>query len=290
MNRRIFIQNTALATGALFIPNYGFAIGKNKFNPSIGICASVEKSALMKSIGYSFIEENIGRFFMPDKIDADFEKSLNQLKSGSLNVIAANGFIPGTLKTTGPEIKTEELLKWANNTFRRAQQTNTQFIVFGSGGSRKIPDSFDKNTARTQFIDICKKFGVIAQKYGITIVLEPLNYGETNLLNTLEEGLDFTNEINHPNVQLLADIYHMLKNNEKPESILKAGDKLKHVHIAEKEKRTPPGIAGDDFRLFFESLKKINYKGSISLECKWQDIDKEAVIALDTMKKQLKEI
>jgi sugar phosphate isomerase/epimerase len=160
--------------------------------------------------------------------------------------------------------------------------------VFGSGGSRRIPDGFEKEKARAQFIQLNRRLGTLAEKYAVTIVLEPLNYGETNLLNTVEEGLAMAIEVNHPQVKLLADIFHMLRNSEPPDGIVKAGEWLKHVHIAEKEKRTAPGVAGDDFRPYFQALRKIHYRGRIAIEAfAWGDKEKELPIALQELRKQI---
>jgi sugar phosphate isomerase/epimerase len=64
---------------------------------------------------------------------------------------------------------------------------------------------------------------------------------------------------------------------------------LKHTHIAEKEKRAAPGVAGDDFRSYFSALKKIGYKGKLSIECIWADMEKELPIALQTLQTQWEE-
>ena len=61
------------------------------------------------------------------------------------------------------------------------------------------------------------------------------------------------NEVNHPAVSLLADLYHMARNGEKPEAILRVGHLLAHTHTAEKDERTPLGVAGDDQRPFLKA-------------------------------------
>lgn len=77
-------------------------------------------------------------------------------------------------------------------------------MVFGSGGSHKIPEGFNPDTARTQFISLLGKLGPVAQKYDVVIVLEPLNSGETNFINSVGEGGSIVREVNHPNIRLLA--------------------------------------------------------------------------------------
>jgi len=78
----------------------------------------------------------------------------------------------------------------------------------------------------------------------------------------------------------------MMREDESAEEIVKYGAILKHFHIAERENRTAPGTAGDDFTPFFDALKKINYGGCISIEGGWDDFEKRLEPALKYMKQQ----
>jgi len=261
---------------------------KPAFLAEIGVVLPIEEGALAQKHGYSFIEETIGHFLIPDKPEEQFQANLALLQKNRLPLPAVNMFLPAGMKSVGPSVEEEAIMKWADTTFRRMKQAGIQIIVFGSGGSRRIPDGFDKGKARTQFIQLNRRLGPLAKKYGVTLVLEPLNYGETNLLNTVEEGLAMAIEVNHPSVKLLADIFHMLRNNETPDGILKAGNWLRHVHVAEKERRTAPGVAGDNFRPYLQALRKIKYRGRIAIEAfKWGDKEKELPVALQELRKQI---
>jgi sugar phosphate isomerase/epimerase len=48
------------------------------------------------------------------------------------------------------------------------------------------------------------------------------------------------------------------------------GHLIAHTHIAEKEKRSAPGVMGDDFSPFFKAYKEIGYQGRISIEGRWK--------------------
>lgn len=289
INRRKFIQSALLGSASVMVSRDLLAAGSfgKPFSIELGICTGVDNTQLVKQNQYNFFEETVGKFFIPNESDGKFAENLTKLKSSGFPLYAVNSFLPGNLKCVGPDVNTEAILKYAETALSRMQQSSTKILVFGSGGSRKIPDGFDKEKAKQQFIDINQKIGPIAKKYGVTIVLEPLNYGETNLLNTVEEGIDYVNRINHPNIQLLADFYHMLRNGEPADSIAKAGKLIKHTHIAEKENRTAPGVAGDDFRPFFRALKEIKYKGKLSVECRWKDMEKELPLALKTIREHM---
>jgi sugar phosphate isomerase/epimerase len=219
-----------------------------------------------------------------------FIEKLNQLEASTLPVLALNGFVPGHLKAVGPETAHPEIIAFADTAFKRAQMVGVQSIVFGSGGSRRIPEGFDPELAKRQFVDLLKQMGPLAEKYGIHIVVEPLNRAETNFINNVPEGLEIVKLVGHPNIRLLCDFYHMLREDEPADHILQAAGYVYHVHIAEKERRTAPGIEGDDFRPYLRALKEIGYAGHISIESRWDDFESQLPIALASLKEQIKEV
>lgn len=227
---------------------------------------------------------------MPDEPDEKFQAKLLELKSSRLPVRACNGFLPGQLKAVGPEPKHEEILVYAGKAFQRASRAGVETIVWGSSGSRKIPDGFSRARAEEQFSDLAGKVASLAARCGVTIALEPLNSGEVNFINSLKEGAAVVEAVHHPSFRLLADIYHMLREGETPDAIETYGSHLRHCHIAEKDQRTPPGSAGDDFKPFLRALKKIGYKGGISIECRWESLEKQLPAAVDFLKRQIAEV
>ena len=260
---------------------------KPGFLKNIGVCTKVSNNAEWTGCGYSFIEESVQGFLVPQKSEEEFEKQLSICRESKLPVIACNSFLPGSLKSVGEDAVHPEILEYAETAFRRAKLAGVKIIVFGSGGSRKIPEGFPAEKARQQFIGLCSQLGPIAAKYNVIIVVEPLNKKECNFINSVAEGGEIVKEVNHPNIQLLADIYHMKMDNEGPENILKYAKYLRHVHIAEKEERAAPGTHGEDFKPYFEALKKAKYKGDISIECRWNDVEKQKLRAVKTIQEQI---
>lgn len=247
----------------------------------LGVCTNVQNAQKAKEAGAQFIEESVGRFLIPGKPDAEFAANLAAAKASPLPIRSCNGFLPGTIKVTDHEAA----LKWAETAFRRAQQAGISYIVFGSGGARQVPEGFSHAEATDQFVSLLKKMGPIAGKYDVTVVLEPLRSGECNFLNTVGEGVKIVKKVGHPNIQCLADIYHMLQENEGPEAIVKGAKYIKHCHVAEKTDRAAPGTNGEDLTPYYDALNKIGYKGGLSIECKWTDFDKQLTPALANLKK-----
>jgi len=257
------------------------------YAPSFAVCGKLNDYPAISAAGYDYVELSVGDFLIPGKNDSAFQINLEQMEQLNAKIISCINFIPAHLKITGHETVHDDILVWAETSFRRAQMSGIHCIVFGSGGARKVPDGFDMQEATQQIVNLCIRMAPLAQKYDVIVVIEPLNRGETNIINSLSEGAAIVKAVNHPNIRLLCDIYHMLRENEPAEEIVKYGELLYHCHIAEKEIRSAPGTKGDDFRSYFKALKQINYQGCISIEAsKWDELKKQLAPALHYMKQQ----
>ena len=255
----------------------------------LGICSAVDNAAILATAGAAFVEEHIQKLLVPEQDDAAFAPILARIRASPLPVIAANCFLPPTLPCTGPAVDRARLLRYGDTAFRRAAQAGIRYLVFGSAGARQIPAGFPRENAREQFVSILKGLAPLAEKQGVIIVVEPLHKAECNFINSLAEGAEMVNASGHPHVWLLADIFHMLRDNEPASEIVRFGHLLRHAHIAEKEKRTAPGVKGDDFRPYLRALQNINYAGALAIECGWNDLKTEAFPALQTLQNQLQQ-
>ena len=255
----------------------------------LGICVPLEKAEEVLAARPDFIEEHIQNFLKPAEPESACAKNLADAANSKVPVRAANCFLPGAMKCVGPEVDLAALERYAAAAFARAHAAGIQVLVFGSGAARKLPDGFPKSKATGQFIALLKRLGPIAAANQVTIVVEPLNKGETNFINSLAEGAETVERAAHPNIRLLADLFHMLRDGEPAAEIARFGKWLAHVHLAEKEKRSAPGVKGDDFRPFFAALKQAGYDRRMAVECGWTDRPKESILALETVRRQWKE-
>jgi len=111
-----------------------------------------------------------------------------------------------------------------------------------------------------------KKISSLLTEKNIKLGIEPLNRYETDFINTVDEGLKLCELIDHPNVGLLLDVYHMnIEEKNICQSIEKAKDKLFHLQVAEND-RGIPGTGSINWLEIFNTLKKINYNKNVSLE------------------------
>jgi sugar phosphate isomerase/epimerase len=234
----------------------------------IGVCINPFTALSWPSLPCDYVEANVQTLFRPEASESEFASDLEKLTAWSGHIAAANCFLPADLKVTGPAVDLVRLARYADTAFRRAARVGATFIVFGSGGARQIPEGWPLAEGFEQFVRALEVCAPLAAKHGVILVVEPLNRAECNLVNTVLEGAAAVARMNHPQVRLLVDFFHMMRNDESPDDIVKAGPWIAHAHAAEKLDRTAPGVTGDDFEPFLAALKRAGYVGSLSIESK----------------------
>ncbi len=236
-----------------------------------GLCCGLDLAPAAAAAGFDYIEMAVGGLLMPQADDATFEAALAALRAAPLPCPVVNCFVPGDIKITGPSADPMRLGQYVLIACDRARRAGVHTIVFGSGGARNIPDGFDRAAAWKQLVAFCTMAGLIAQKAGVTIAIEPLNRGECNVINSVTEGAALAREINHPAVRLLVDLFHFGREKESPETIVQAGPLLVHAHLATVANRLLPGEEEQDFATFFAALQRAGYNGSVSIEAQIKD-------------------
>lgn len=235
--------------------------------------AGLDTMELFSIIGCDFGEASVSDALIPEEDDAAWAIQKAKLQEAEakfgLKLETANGFLPGKYHICGENPDTEILLKYGETACRRADELGIEYIMFGSSGARKIPEGFDFNKGKAQFVDFCRELVKRIADCKVTVLFENLRAQETNLLNLLSQGQEIVELVNSPKLQMMADLYHMAQMNESPEAIIKAAPHLKHVHIADPNTRKWPGQTDGDLIKYFTALKKIGYKGRICFECGW---------------------
>ncbi len=246
-----------------------------------GVCADPRYGHLLAESGFDFIELHVQNHLKTEQPESVFEEELVRIRASPLRPLAANCFVPGHLKITGPQVDWDGLAGYVTQAFTRAQTAGIKSIVFGSGGARAIPEGFDRDVAWQQLVRFGKLIGPIAEAHDVTVVVEPLNVskGACNVLTTVGESGRYVEEVAHPNVRLLVDAYHWSLDGDSFEDLVAVASLLHHAHIATLDNRLAPGFEPCDFSPFFSALKEGGYDGPISIEAEWQDLERDAADA-----------
>lgn len=253
----------------------------------IGICTGVENIKKMEDIGFDYIEPSV--VSIAKMSDEEFNAVMNLVDSSRIKCEVFNVLFPGNMRLTGPEVDEKSIEDYLKKAFPRVSRLGAKVVVFGSGGARKVPDGWSGEEAWNQLVRIARVAGDVAAEYGLTIAMEPLNTSETNILNSVEEGIKFVTDVGHTYVKLLADFYHMRRENENMDVLVKAGSTIAHLHIANSSGRVYPLDRSEDvYDCFFQRLKEIGYEGRISIEASTKDVDRDAPISLNLLKELIK--
>lgn len=254
----------------------------------IGLSTSLETLEAAQDLGFDYLEVLAGAVAaLPDE---DYAKLRERVKALRIPVRAANSFVPATVKLTGPETDPAAQLAYVQKCLRRASELGIRIVVFGSGGARRVPEGFDQDKAFAQLVEFGRMAATEADKVDITIVLEPLRKPETNIINSVREGLPLVRAVNHPRFKILADFYHLAEENEDPAILRDAGALLKHTHIANPAGRVFPAKADEAaYAPFFANLAAIGYKGGLSIEAKTTDLAKDAPVAIALLRELAKQ-
>ena len=125
-------------------------------------------------------------------------------------------------------------------------------------------------------VKLCALYGgleacaALAEKWGVTLNLEPLNVVTDhpgNFLVHTQMAAELVRLIGSPKLRVLYDVYHMQLNEGcLCETIVRYGDTFGHIHVADAPGRHEPGTGEIAFRRVYAALEEIGYDGLVGYE------------------------
>jgi hydroxypyruvate isomerase len=132
----------------------------------------------------------------------------------------------------------------------------------------EYPISDQDKTANTKFI--LKSLIPLAEKKGITFVIEPLNTKVDHRgysLSASGPAFDITREIGHPNIKTLYDAYHMqIMEGNIIETVRSNVKEIGYFHIADVPGRFEPGTGELNYKNILSALSGAGYDGTVGFE------------------------
>lgn len=127
-------------------------------------------------------------------------------------------------------------------------------------------DGVDRPTARSYLTAALNELGQHAQQFKLPLIYEPLNRYETNLINTMADGVELLQLLDGDNVQLLADLFHMnIEETSIADGIRAGGRHIGHIHFVDSNRRAA-GMGHMDYGPIAEAIREIGYSGYLSAE------------------------
>jgi len=110
------------------------------------------------------------------------------------------------------------------------------------------------------------ELGDYARKWDQTLLYEPLNRYETDLINTVGDAAVLLEQSNADNTKVLADLFHMnIEEVDIAKSIRKFADSIGHVHFVDSN-RLPAGCGHSDLSGAFTALEQSGFNGYLAVE------------------------
>jgi sugar phosphate isomerase/epimerase len=133
-------------------------------------------------------------------------------------------------------------------------------------------DDVNRETAFVHLREALSELGRHAEARGVPLIYEPLNRYETNMCNTLADGVLLVESLETRNVRLLADMFHAnIEEADIAAAIRAAGPHIGHVHFVDSNRR-PAGCGHIDYGPIVAALREIGYDGYLSAEAlPWPD-------------------
>ena len=252
----------------------------------IGVCIDLDQLEGAEAAGFDYVELSVTK--VAALTDEEFSALVRRVRAMRIPAATANTFLPGSIKVVGPQIDESQQVEYVRKALSRMKTLGVAVVVLGSGGSRRVPEGLSQEEALRQFADFCRRIAPIARDNGIVIAVEPLRHQETNLINTVREGLSFIRRVDLPQIKLQVDYFHLAEESENPEIVLEAGQDIVHTHIANPKGRVFPLNPNEsNYAPFFQNLCRIGYSGRLSVEASTTDFASQAPRSIAMLRRGL---
>lgn len=220
------------------------------------------------ALGYSYAE------FWGLPKDTDIDAVCDACKKHGVTLVA---MCPDKHKMTDSEYH-NEYLESLEAACKNAVAMGIKRIITqvgpDTGAARKIQHA--------NIVDCLKRSVPILEKYGITLVVEPLNTlvdHKGYYLVTSAEGFDIIRKVSSDNVKLLFDIYHQqVSEGNVISNIVENLDLIGHLHAAGCPGRHELDTGELNYKEIFRAIDNTGYNGCCALEYKPLTDPKESLV------------
>ncbi len=224
-----------------------------------GVCVGLDNRERVKiaaECGYDYIECGFQMFANATEEQLiEWEKTSEEFGIGCE---AVNCFLPGSLSVTGENVDYDALKEFVSRGMKNCARMGVKIVVFGSSGARNIPEGFSYAKGFWQMGYFLREIASPeAEKYGITVVTEPLRKAESNMINTVKEGVMLAVLAGKDNIKGLADLFHMEQCGDTAEDVRALSGSIVHGHIS-----NPVGVNGRK-RIYPASADEFDYKSFV---------------------------
>lgn len=122
----------------------------------------------------------------------------------------------------------------------------------------------------SSMVEGAKRCGDLAAKYGVTLIVEPLNTKVNHagyFLSNCVDGLRLIKEADHESVRLLFDLYHeQVERGDVTRTAKEALPYVKVFHIAGNPGRNEPSIGEMNYAHLYREISRAGFTGYLTME------------------------
>jgi D-psicose/D-tagatose/L-ribulose 3-epimerase len=138
--------------------------------------------------------------------------------------------------------------------------------MYATTGQARMLEPDERRAQWDRAVTSLQQAGQMARAADVGLAVEPLNRFETDLVNTVDQGVQLCRDIGAQNVGLMLDTFHMnIEERDLPEAIRSAGSHVFHFQASENDRGTP-GAGHTDWVGVVQALRDIGYSGSVVVE------------------------
>jgi D-psicose/D-tagatose/L-ribulose 3-epimerase len=134
------------------------------------------------------------------------------------------------------------MIDWA----QWAQEVGAGIIggpLYSELGKKRYLSPEERKAEWDRSAESLKRIGDGIAKYDVIIALEPINRFEIDMINTSWQAFDMCEQVNHPNIKLMLDTFHMnIEDRDIGDAIRSCKKHLVHFHTCSNNR----GIPGED--------------------------------------------
>jgi len=226
--------------------------------------------------GFDYIELSMATVMSAD--EKCFRNFMKKLSDSPIKCEIACSLMQPGIRVVDDEYNENKLIEYIEAVAKRASEIGIKTIVFGSPLSRSMtqpPYSLANTLLKLEIsLHIIMDY---MDAHGITVVMEPLNRLETNVINTFSESADFCRRVGRKSLRSMIDFAHFKINYEPYDSIIANSALLAHIHISRPfQRKFPTDEREEDYSGFIKTLSEAGYDGTMSIEAVSGDVKKDA--------------
>ncbi|MDC6350419.1 TIM barrel protein [Zeaxanthinibacter sp. PT1] len=295
MNRRNFIQTSALSGGAISLGG-AFAFGANspvrakhefglRYAPHLGMFKAnagddpIEQLKFMAKQGFRAFEDNE----MGSRTVEEQQRIADTLKELGISMgvfVAHTIYWNEANLASGDPGKQEEFLQEIKASVAVAKRVGATWMTV-------VPGHTDPRLAMgyqtANVIDSLKKASAILEPHGLVMVLEPLNfYNHPGLFLTgSPQAYEICQAVNSPSCKILFDIYHQqIQEGNLIPNMVRCWDEIAYIQIGDNPGRNEPTTGEINYKNIFSWLHRKGYDGILGMEHGNSKPGKEGEIAV----------